>query len=942
MIVLDRLAFRELSGRRPVISVAARTPLASGRVSANAAIVWRHFTTSVYQSGDLPVLATREALQNAVDAIRAAVRARRLPAGQGKFNVNWDGATHTLSWEDNGIGMDRETIAGKFLIIGESGKSGAADSEEAAGGFGVAKAVILGASRSFRWEIHSRDVIAVSTGPGADYQLFSETARQGTKITVFDVDPRFDTDYDRALTKTRTLEERIQDVLAANNLDGIELFFNDVPVGRMFSRQKGSKIADGGEWGDGTSAFVKGYKRKPGDRRGAFYIRLNGLFMFRAGSNNRNLPLDVVVDLTSTVRPGDQGYPLNAAREGLQGPAYWSFEELRRQIEQESESSARDDEAEILDPERSDTVAAATLAAFTDPDFRAAMEGAATGLVDYYAAMGPRSVSPPTSDAPAGSPPKTSPRLPVGGGVAEGSSAAAMVKTLLGEADAAVEAAGGERGTVLTEEIVEALSGGEKLPDKAVTAIQDAVTRANTAAIGPGGGGLLQVAATSRVHVALQHLAERPPAPPINPFGSLAGVRIAKAYDRKKASAFKRNFAKWLPHLTAWDATLRLITAEIGMKRRFYPGFLLDDEYGGMAAIGATGPVVYIHPDRFAEIIAAHKERPVTIASYLHGLACHELSHLDGRMAKGHGEEFVSAREAMQRTTAHLIEPLSTLIPRILSLPVRESPEQKLIRKLRSQLERQKGAQTELREKLRRAVEDLAAANLAASRAAARSSEATCPCRSAPPSKGQRPPDPGRWDEFAEVVAARLRADTNYMNAQRGDNGRVHHDIVLPKFLAEFVVTHPAHARLFFDDKLFSTWLCRRSFTRAVSKTDLEVVAPVGRRHALSAEKFLDLVIEQAAKRVQLSNRDVRAALGDPPPQLAALAARVNRLPWRGILTPALQPAWRGVPVIFRGRPAIVVRFVRGGLGAVIDFGDGVEQVSSDQLQLVPVEGSHG
>jgi hypothetical protein len=38
------------------------------------------------------------------------------------------------------------------LSLGASGKADAGDSGEAAGGFGVAKAVILGTSPTFRWE----------------------------------------------------------------------------------------------------------------------------------------------------------------------------------------------------------------------------------------------------------------------------------------------------------------------------------------------------------------------------------------------------------------------------------------------------------------------------------------------------------------------------------------------------------------------------------------------------------------------------------------------------------------------------------------------------------------------------------------------------------------------------------------------------------------------
>ena len=93
----------------------------------NNAMMWRYFTTSVYASGDLPVLATREALQNAVDACRARFAQGGKPLRGGRFEVTWDPATRSLTWEDNGIGMDAATIEHKFLDLGTSGKTSALD-----------------------------------------------------------------------------------------------------------------------------------------------------------------------------------------------------------------------------------------------------------------------------------------------------------------------------------------------------------------------------------------------------------------------------------------------------------------------------------------------------------------------------------------------------------------------------------------------------------------------------------------------------------------------------------------------------------------------------------------------------------------------------------------------------------------------------------------------
>jgi hypothetical protein len=120
-LAVDRAGLRAALGGRDEL-VEAMAAKASGRPGVNVARIWSFMTTSVYQSGDLPVLATREAIQNGIDAIKAAIRARKTRAGDGRFAVTWDGDRRALTWEDNGVGMDADTILTKFLSLGDSGK----------------------------------------------------------------------------------------------------------------------------------------------------------------------------------------------------------------------------------------------------------------------------------------------------------------------------------------------------------------------------------------------------------------------------------------------------------------------------------------------------------------------------------------------------------------------------------------------------------------------------------------------------------------------------------------------------------------------------------------------------------------------------------------------------------------------------------------------------
>ena len=700
---VDLGALREALGRRAAV-VERALAKASGRPTVNTGRVWALMMSSLYSSGDLPVLATREALQNAIDAIRAAVRARQIKADEGRFKVTWQRGARALTWEDNGVGMDAETILGKFLSLGDSGKATAGDSGEAAGGFGIAKAVILGVSKTFRWELHTRDNLAVARGADADVEIFQAEPRQGTKITVHDLDPEGVWHWDRARGEWLDLEERLHEVLAANDLPGVSIVYNGINVSPMFSRRGGAKVAVEADWGPSTTAAIKAYRRPPGDRGGAYYVRLNGLFQFKHPSFRGELKADVVLDLSTTARPGEPGYPLTASREGLQGKAAHAVRDLADEVERESERAGRSEEDEVFDPESddpaeragADDLAAQLAAAMADEGVQRALGAAVGGILDFYA----EAAKSPAADEPAAPPPPpgskarpveriADPVLPagfratvVGPAGPVGARPAEVVRGFLAQADEAVAAAtpdGADRTWVgrrdrgifppAVEVALDRVERGEADP-ASIAAIETAIELALDAGMAPGGAGLLQVASAPRVLAALDE-ATGQKRPRKNPFGAYAGLRISKKhYDRAKARRFRAGFARWTPYLLAWDGVLRVVAAEARVRRRFKPGFVLDDTLLGLATQSAGGLlVISIHPDRMAEVVRAHKTRPIAIAAFLHSVAVHELTHADGRMGKGHDEEYVAAREDLGHATAHLLPALAALVVRLLGLP---------------------------------------------------------------------------------------------------------------------------------------------------------------------------------------------------------------------------------------------------------------------------------
>jgi len=111
---------------------------------------------------------TREAAQNSLDA----------DATQITITVEHDEDSDetTVSWDDNGCGMNEATLEAKFMAIGGSQKT-----EGNTGGFGIAKLILAFAQK--RYSIRTRDIHV--RGEGAQYSVESGLPnKRGLCLTV--------------------------------------------------------------------------------------------------------------------------------------------------------------------------------------------------------------------------------------------------------------------------------------------------------------------------------------------------------------------------------------------------------------------------------------------------------------------------------------------------------------------------------------------------------------------------------------------------------------------------------------------------------------------------------------------------------------------------------------------------------------------------------------
>ena len=136
--------------------------------------VWRLLGPALYRESPLVSITLRELFQNARDACLAVEREPEILV---ELEADACFTQGILSCDDNGVGMDEDTILDRFLVLGESKKS-----TDATGGFGIAKATILGACSW--WEVHTRDLYLSCDHLEEGRPIDRAAERVGTRVSL--------------------------------------------------------------------------------------------------------------------------------------------------------------------------------------------------------------------------------------------------------------------------------------------------------------------------------------------------------------------------------------------------------------------------------------------------------------------------------------------------------------------------------------------------------------------------------------------------------------------------------------------------------------------------------------------------------------------------------------------------------------------------------------
>ena len=347
----------------------------------------KHLRNSIYNSkegSENTLKVIREVLQNACDAadpdrhpevtnpeVLITTHPHTEPDGTQLIDI---------IFHDNGIGMDWETLADKFYVVFKSGKD---DDPNAAGGFGVAKALIQNASKH-GWSIetnaanspkplhasrfHQRIYFGLkpSLRRSSGYETPTSGRKQrGTTLAEYGLPYVYDNQI-AALCTTYATNGKVkiflngQLVVPKFTLQNLKALrdASDLPgivakdaAGRSSAdalfKKMGDKLQDEidkldlGLGDTRVEFFLKEVNKSSYEFYGHVYIFVNGQYQF--DEQKWVQKVDIIVSIKTTARPGTYEYPLDPGREHVRGVVADRITQVVESIKQFTEKLAQDD-----------------------------------------------------------------------------------------------------------------------------------------------------------------------------------------------------------------------------------------------------------------------------------------------------------------------------------------------------------------------------------------------------------------------------------------------------------------------------------------------------------------------------------------------------------------------------------------------------------------------
>ena len=303
-----------------------------------------------HESSNRTKKAIREILQNSADAILKTGKRGTIEIITAAHSYSTYGVSSMdLIVKDSGIGMDWKVLSEKFFVLGESGKE---EDTKATGGYGVAKGIIQDTPEE-GWSIdtnaiHSgrfhRDVYfgepEIYTAPTSKIQPLPTG---GTILTLYNVPNVYNFSVEEIascyVTESSNLDifvngKKIEPKFRIEEMKKLNSF-NDLTTVVEGSLQQNiveeliDKKIKSDERNLGNIVFplvnptteIRFYLKTHHDEKdfigGRCYVYMNGQFQYH---DDDYMKVDLIVLITTTLRPGMPEYPIDLSREKLTSP----------------------------------------------------------------------------------------------------------------------------------------------------------------------------------------------------------------------------------------------------------------------------------------------------------------------------------------------------------------------------------------------------------------------------------------------------------------------------------------------------------------------------------------------------------------------------------------------------------------------------------------------
>ena len=301
---------------------------------------------SISNNTDKTLKIIREVLQNACDAVN---KKNKIGGIVKIYTSETSNESMDLIVEDNGTGMDWQTLSEKFFRYFESGK---ADDPEATGGFGIAKALIQETPKE-GWSLETNDIHSSKYNKNmyfADEENYQHPKLEGNSIgglrlTLYDI-PRVDNysiqNLSSKYASSSTLKIFLNDeeIIPLFTIETLKKMDGDSAASTIANSigenaQEKTMIQTGLESllkdkmgslnfsSNGFNTSIDFYLNKIKEneyRWGNFFIFLNGQYQFELFKNNTIQRFDVICSVKTNSRPGSDEYPVDPGRENSKEP----------------------------------------------------------------------------------------------------------------------------------------------------------------------------------------------------------------------------------------------------------------------------------------------------------------------------------------------------------------------------------------------------------------------------------------------------------------------------------------------------------------------------------------------------------------------------------------------------------------------------------------------